>query len=714
MSAYTDAVVADAPLHYWKLNEPSGTVADDAIGSLNGTYTDMQTGTYLQPKLVLGDDEVGTTFRRNDVFSGTSAGVSIPTDASLENSSFTVEFWYSGNPFSNGINKQVAFSYDNAATSATPTRGLQVWRDEVPAPDAWKVTFYNNAGTPRTAIFAFPGGFTEQSAQEHHVVATHDATAESLKIYVDGVLGGTVTSTTGITPAWPTTNARVWIGRQGTGTTSGATNAPMNCSMGHVAYYNRALTLDEITEHYLLGSSLDDVDDYVEQTWTNSPSTTTPISASRLGHIETGIRDAFEGRRQDAEFVIVASDAPSYMKRGPRTLVCDGTMDNEQFSIALTDLIQRNDYNQSKSALILVSPGLYNFDINPDYTSGTIKRCVWDQITANAIGRGITIHGFGKETVLRLVAGQTDDVRMIEIGSNTSNVTIEGLNFQGEDLVSDPGTRTGLYTNGSYKRIQNITGYGLHRMIHLRQGYESIVTNVHMDGMKVGVYVDECWTCIIENVYGEGYEPDAIGVHVYGSSMYNTISASVEGCELGAVRLEDSATDSPMNNKINVTGFWGNGPGAVLDNAHQNIIRGSLYENYHDGSTFDGSGLVLTGGSSHNDIDMHIVGNARHGIWLDNASHNRVRGIVSANGQETTNTYDNVFVDNNSDSNDISVMSRKSTPQYPTIFSRYGVNIANANCDANRVTNSDLLTAGNTAALNDVGTGTITASGNRT
>lgn len=47
---YATEVAADSPLLVWHLDETSGTVADDAVGSLDGTYS----GAYTlgQPSLI--------------------------------------------------------------------------------------------------------------------------------------------------------------------------------------------------------------------------------------------------------------------------------------------------------------------------------------------------------------------------------------------------------------------------------------------------------------------------------------------------------------------------------------------------------------------------------------------------------------------------------------------------------------------------------------
>jgi len=85
----------------------------------------------------------------------------------------------------------------------------------------------------------------------------------------------------------------------------------------------------------------------------------------------------------------------------------------------------------------------------------------------------------------------------------------------------------------------------------------------------------------------------------------------------------------------------------------------------------------------------------------NNISSNTVEG----NSQAADNTYDGIFVYNNSDYNNIqgnTVRHAGGANQH-----RYGINISAADCDGSLVINNDLYLAGRTADYNDAGTGTI-------
>src|SRR4051812_28884053 len=57
MSAVVDQIVALSPQAFWKFNEASGTVADDAIGTIDGAYTDFGSGGVVlgQPSILSGE-----------------------------------------------------------------------------------------------------------------------------------------------------------------------------------------------------------------------------------------------------------------------------------------------------------------------------------------------------------------------------------------------------------------------------------------------------------------------------------------------------------------------------------------------------------------------------------------------------------------------------------------------------------------------------------
>lgn len=86
MSIYSDAVLADAPVSYWRLGEPSGTNAADVKGLNAGTYVNAPTLAQAGP--ILNDTDTAV------LFNGTDEYVTVANSASLNiTGSLTLEAW---------------------------------------------------------------------------------------------------------------------------------------------------------------------------------------------------------------------------------------------------------------------------------------------------------------------------------------------------------------------------------------------------------------------------------------------------------------------------------------------------------------------------------------------------------------------------------------------------------------------------------------------
>lgn len=74
-TAYAEAILSDNPAGYWRLGEPSGTVAADELGVSNGTYTGSPT---LAVAGALDVDSNGGV-----LFNGTSQYVSVANTTAI-------------------------------------------------------------------------------------------------------------------------------------------------------------------------------------------------------------------------------------------------------------------------------------------------------------------------------------------------------------------------------------------------------------------------------------------------------------------------------------------------------------------------------------------------------------------------------------------------------------------------------------------------------
>ena len=123
------------------------------------------------------------------------------------------------------------------------------------------------------------------------------------------------------------------------------------------------------------------------------------------------------------------------------------------------------------------------------------------------------------------------------------------------------------------------------------------------------------------------------------------------------------------------------------------------------------TGMVFVEVNDSAITDITSKKNGREGIRLLLSQDNRIHGCnVAGNSQEAHNTYDNI----------ISSISARNSFQNNTVRkgagankARYGINI-DSMCSNELVTNNDVLDGGETAEINNDGTGTKTDPGNRT
>ena len=164
--AYADEVIADSPVAWWRLDETSGTTANDAIGSNHGTYSGA---TLDQSPLINAGRSVS--------FSGSSSGISVAdADAlSFVSTAFTLECWV-----------KTSASGSTGSLLAKDTSG-SVWAEyNLYMLSDGKVRCdvrSGNSDTPKvqaTTVVAVNDG------NRHHVVATFTP-SNTLKIYVDKV-----------------------------------------------------------------------------------------------------------------------------------------------------------------------------------------------------------------------------------------------------------------------------------------------------------------------------------------------------------------------------------------------------------------------------------------------------------------------------------------------------------------------------------------------
>ncbi|EAR26059.1 hypothetical protein A20C1_09269 [marine actinobacterium PHSC20C1] len=217
---YGAAVYGASPQLYWRLNETSGTVANDSgsqgiNGTLSGTYTRNV------PGALNGTTNTATRFTQG----------AARTAVSLANpATFSSEVWFKTTTTSGG--KLTGFGSSATGTSSN-------YGDHVIMRNNGTLLF----GTSTSTIA------TTQSLNDglwHHVVATQGSSG--LRLYVDGALAATSSAN----PSQ--TFSGYW--RLGGDNTGGASSSNFfNGDLDEFAIYQTVLSPSDVSAHYLLGTA---------------------------------------------------------------------------------------------------------------------------------------------------------------------------------------------------------------------------------------------------------------------------------------------------------------------------------------------------------------------------------------------------------------------------------------------------------------------------
>lgn len=220
-ATYLATILRDAPVAYWRLDETSGTVAADSVGTYDGAYVNGVT--LGEPGALANDDNTAARFTQAN-----QTHIEVPWAAELNTPEFTFECWakltggtsYRSPMTSRGDGPQEGFIF-----YATPAN---VWE------------FWHGTGGGWSAM----GGGTVQSDVWYHLAGTYDGTTK--RFFVNGQQVGS--ALVAFTPN------DMDVLRIGAGATESPTgNYFFEGAVDEPAVYNRALSPARILTHYLAG-----------------------------------------------------------------------------------------------------------------------------------------------------------------------------------------------------------------------------------------------------------------------------------------------------------------------------------------------------------------------------------------------------------------------------------------------------------------------------
>ena len=218
---------------YWKLDEGTGPTYLDSRNVNNGQSS------YNYPTSITGLVDGAQHFDGNDI-------INVAPDSTFDweqGDSFSLEFWMRKNALASA-NEVIMGRDDNDGPSPNY---LHWWVGVGYSSNPGKAIFYlrDTAGT----LFSVAGTTIVNDGLWHHVVAVRDAVTSELRIYVDGVLEGTTNAIYNAGFIAPTT--KMTIGGMEIGTKA----YNFIGDLDEAAMYSRALTSDQIQNHYIDGST---------------------------------------------------------------------------------------------------------------------------------------------------------------------------------------------------------------------------------------------------------------------------------------------------------------------------------------------------------------------------------------------------------------------------------------------------------------------------
>ena len=226
---YYAAAIATGPLVWWRHGEPSGTTADDEIGSIDATY--INTPTLGVTGLITGDTNTAARFSRASL-EYTTTFATMPAGSSV---GVSIKGW-------------VVFDTVTAAT----IYGIARWFHTTPVAEVQ--FYYHVSGNALRYLYQDATGFrntfsdawTPSTATRYFLVVTHDYSAELVKFYVNGALLSSEDVSAYGVPVVHAVNGNASVARVGSDYFDGIIDEP--------AFYNGVLTPTQILALYNAGS----------------------------------------------------------------------------------------------------------------------------------------------------------------------------------------------------------------------------------------------------------------------------------------------------------------------------------------------------------------------------------------------------------------------------------------------------------------------------
>lgn len=430
----------------------------------------------------------------------------------------------------------------------------------------------------------------------------------------------------------------------------------------------------------------------------------TGVSAAFMNNVGDNLQLVANSINRAATFTVAASNS-STADKNVADYLCTGTNDDVTINSAITaaagaqgGIVQLCAGTFSISNSIQIKQGVWLRGAGPLATIVKIANNV--SATTNAIinntGAAIQSVVISDMLVSGNKANNTQTTRCIYL-TNVLYSTIDNVNVQN----AKNGFGIWLDSNCGPVNIQRCTGYYCDQDNFQINGNRCEVVNCFSSGAGSGYSGFNIGGsyCVIanNNSAGNGY-----GIYVVGSNNTitgNAIDSNVTGGIYVSGTYNEITSNVCVSNQV-LGGLY------VATNANNNTLTGNTCV-----GNVQSQGLTVSA-NSVNIIGNTVTNNGAAGIWISGASNcNIIGNNVQSNGTYQNITYPNIQIDGNSTYNN--VQSNTCRVGVNANKPNYGITTSPGS-NYNFICNNDLHTGGQTGAILDNATGTVTTAGNRT
>jgi hypothetical protein len=255
LTGYAKVVVADDPVAYYRLDEPTGSsTAVDAVGSFDGSYDNSKGDiTFGVPSGIPRETDKAVDLSDTNAAAGNGSAVRIPYALELNpRGTWSAEAWVRPDSNDNNGNYRTVFSSLYNFNFSAALYGWLIYQH--PA-SAWTLVLYNGTGAPAFFTSDF-GHIPLVPGSWYHLVLTDDGT--NIQLYVNGVAGsaGTTVAATGFLPNGVNGDPSVGGSPEVLGQRSDNAFNGFSGAVDEVAFYNYALSPAQIAGHFANSSKL--------------------------------------------------------------------------------------------------------------------------------------------------------------------------------------------------------------------------------------------------------------------------------------------------------------------------------------------------------------------------------------------------------------------------------------------------------------------------